>query len=138
MFIHNLLDYKMRKNKNMFSELELNNILTNVDQLLPQFGNFILQFNTIVIENTINVINEADGSLTIEVPKEMPDSVSQTLSQKIRILDRLVMTRTGEIDSLLQKGLVIEDQIKEQNPEFISKIIPKITKFQEVAAKYPY
>jgi len=128
----------MRKNKNMFSELELNNILTNVDQLLPQFGNFILQFNTIVIENTINVINEADGSLTIEVPKEMPDSVSQTLSQKIRILDRLVMTRTGEIDSLLQKGLVIEDQIKEQNPEFISKIIPKITKFQEVAAKYPY
>jgi len=137
-FIHNLLDYKMRKNKNMFSELELNNILTNVDQLLPQFGNFILQFNTIVIENTINVINEADGSLTIEVPKEMPDSVSQTLSQKIRILDRLVMTRTGEIDSLLQKGLVIEDQIKEQNPEFISKIIPKITKFQEVAAKYPY
>lgn len=120
----------------MFSEL--NNILTNVDQLLPQFGNFILQFNTIVIENTINVINEADGSLTIEVPKEMPDSVSQTLSQKIRILDRLVMTRTGEIDSLLQKGLAIEDQIKEQNPEFISKIIPKITKFQEAAAKYPY
>jgi hypothetical protein len=83
-----------------FSHLiEFNVAEMKIDSLMPQFAEFIGQFNSIVQSNDINVVTEANGSLSIHVLTSMPDAEAQTIGQRLGILDRVITMRCIEIES---------------------------------------
>lgn len=118
-------------------DTDLTDIVLKFDQLLPQLSDFIGQFNHMLINNPINIVTEANGNMSVDVPNSMPDIEAEKLSRKIGIIDRLITTRGQEIDSLIQKGLSIEEKIRENNPEYTSKILGKIQEFKRLNASYP-
>jgi hypothetical protein len=119
-------------------EVDLSEIVIKVNELIPQLSNFIYQFNNIVVENSINVITDTNGNMSLDVPSSMPDSKAEELSKRISIIDRLITTRGQEIDTLLHKGIEIETRLKGQNPEFTSKILDKVHEFKRLNQSYKH
>lgn len=115
-------------------EGDFTEILTKLNELLPQLSEFIGQFNHVVLSNNINVTTDSMGNMSIDVPSSMPDVQADTLSKRVGIIDRLITTRGQEIDGLLQRGLEIEKKI--QNPEFKSEILEKVKEFKRLNGSY--
>jgi hypothetical protein len=106
---------------------------------MPQLSDFIFQFHVLVADNSVNVLTEPNGNLSIDVPVSMPDDKAQELSMRIGIIDRLITTRGQEIDVLLHKGLEIEKKIREQqDPNFTSQILEKIHTFNRLNNSYKH
>ena len=99
-------------NKPLMSNLDLFNVITELNTLLPQLADFINQFHNLVNQSGINVVTDIMGNMSIDVPKDMPDSVATNISKRIGIIDRLITTRGQEINELLQRGLSVENKIK--------------------------
>lgn len=118
------------------SNLDILNIITELNSLLPQLADFINQFNNVVNQSGINVITDITGNLSIDVPKDMPDSVAGNISNRIGIIDRLITTRGQEINELLQKGLNVENKLKMENPDYVSQLSDKIAEFRRLNASY--
>jgi hypothetical protein len=72
------------------SSLELTEIIHQVNVLLPQLSDFISQFHQLVATNSINVITETNGNMSIDVPVSMSDMEAEKLSKRINILDRVI------------------------------------------------
>lgn len=127
-------------NKSLQSSLviDLGEVVNKVSELMPQFSDFIVQFNNVVMDNSINVITEANGNMSLDVPSSMSDNKAEQLSKRISVLDRLITTRGEEIDTLLHKGLEIEKNIKEQDPQFTSQILEKINEFKRLNNSYKH
>lgn len=122
--------------KPLMSNLDILNIITELNSLLPQLADFINQFNNVVNQSGINVITDITGNLSIDVPKDMPDSVAGNISNRIGIIDRLITTRGQEINELLQKGLNVENKLKMENPDYVSQLSDKIAEFRRLNASY--
>lgn len=118
--------------------VDLSEIITKLDQLIPQFSEFIGQFDNIVINNNINVITEVNGYLSVDVPSSMSDIEANRLSERIGILKRLITTCTEEIDTLLHKELDIETKLKEQNLKYTSQILEKVKEYEKYKSKYKH
>lgn len=122
--------------KPLMSNLDILNIITELNSLLPQLADFINQFNNVVNQSGINVITDITGNLSIDVPKDMPDYVADNISNRIGIIDRLITTRGQEINELLQKGLNVENKLKTENPDYVSQLSDKIAEFRRLNASY--
>lgn len=105
---------------------------------MPQLSDFISQFNNIVVTNNVNVITDAAGNMSLDVPNTMSDADLERISQRIGIIDRLITTRGIEIDELLQKSLKIEAKLKQQDPTFSSQILEKVNEFKKLNACYKH
>ena len=119
-------------NETLKSNLDLLNIISDLNTLLPQLGEFINQFNNLVNQSGINVVTDIMGNMSIDVPKDMPDSVADNISKRIGIIDRLITTRGQQINELLQNGLTIENRVKMENPKYISQLSDKIAEFKKL------
>ena len=117
---------------------DLTEVVTKVNELMPQLSEFILQFNNVVASNSISVITEANGNMSLDVPVTMPDDHAEQLSRRIGIIDRLITTRGQEISGLLHKGLEIEGKLKQQDPQFTSQILEKINEFNRLNDGYKH
>lgn len=117
---------------------ELTEITVKINELLPQFSDFIDQFNHIVTTANINVMTDASGNMSIDVPSAMPDSEATKLSKKVSIIDRLITTRAQEINDLLQKALKIETELKSHNTNYTSQILDKAKEFNRLNASYKH
>ena len=118
--------------------VELSEVVNKINELMPQLTEFIGQFNNIVVNDSINVITETNGNMSIDVPSSMSDDRAEQLSKRIGIIDRLITTRGQEIDVLLQKGLEIENKLKEQDPKFTSQILEKVNEFKRLNNSYKH
>ena len=118
------------------SNIDLSEILTEINTLLPQLANFINQFNTSVSQAGINVLTDSMGNLSIDVPQNMPDSVANNVSTRIGIIDRLITTRGEEINDLLKRGINIERDLKRGNPKYVSELTSKILEYKRLKASY--
>ena len=114
--------------------LELSQIVETIDQLLPQFKNFIVQFNQVVSTSGVNVVTDTAGNMSLDVPSSMPDDTAQQIGKKLDIIDRLINTRGQEINSFIEKGLNIEKKL--ESPEFKSKILEKIAEYEKINKSY--
>ncbi len=135
------LPYKFNGNTPLLKsslEVDLSEIVGKLNELMPQLTNFIYQFNNVVVENSINVVTDTSGNMSLDVPSSMPDSKAEELSKRISIIDRLITTRGQEIDTLLHKGIQVEAKLKEQNPEFTSKILDKVNEFKRLNQSYQH
>lgn len=111
---------------------ELADVLSSLQNLLPQLQLFIDQFNHLIIHNTVNIVQQADGSMFIDVPKNMPESEWQDLTKRFGILDNVIATRSDEIKDHIREGLKIEEAIWKRDPNYKSQILEKAQEFQRI------
>ncbi len=115
---------------------EVAEITAKVNDLLPQFANFIHQFNNLIISNNANVIIDTAGNMILDIPDNMPNVDAGNLRQRMGIIDRLILTRGQEIDQLLQRGLSIEADLKRENANYTSQILDKVNEFRKLNNSY--
>lgn len=120
------------------SEMGILDIIAQIDSLLPQLANFINQFNTTINQSNISVVTDAIGNMSIDVPQNMSDEDATKVSTRIGIIDRLITTRGQEINELLQKGNLIENKLKKENPEYVSQLTEKIQEFRRLNHSYKH
>lgn len=125
-------------NKTLESNMDIANILTEINTLLPQLSGFINQFNDLVSQSAINVITDSTGNMSIDVPKNMEDSVANNITTRIGIIDRLINTRGQELNDLFQKGFQVEKEIKLQNPNYNSQLTEKLVEFKRLNNSYKH
>jgi hypothetical protein len=118
------------------SGIDLPEIITEINTLLPQLSSFIEQFNNLVNQSGISVITDSTGNMSIDVPNSMPESTASNVSTRIGIIDRLITTRGQELNDLFQKGLDIESNMKKENPQYQSQLIDKIESFKKLNKSY--
>lgn len=123
-------------NKKLESNIE--EVITEINELLPQLSNFIDKFNDFVIEKNVNVVTDATGNMSIDVPQSISDSEAQNISKRINIIDRLVTTQGQSVDALLQKGLSIEQELKKSNPNYSSQLSQQIEQFKKLNNSYKH
>jgi len=104
---------------------QLIGIVSEINALLPQFSGFIDEFNKVLITNNINVVFDAQHHVTLDVPKTMSTPNASYFSQRIGIIDNLILTRCGEIESLIEQGYNIENQLKKNDSNYSSLILDK-------------
>lgn len=85
----------------------------------------ILEINNVVNQTGINVITYSAGNMSTDVPTDLLYYVANKISTRIGIIDRLITTHGQEINELLQKGLNIKNQLKVQNPHYVSQLYEK-------------
>jgi len=120
------------------SNMDIFQIVTEINSLLPQFSDFINQFHSLVSNSGISVITDSAGNLSIDVPQNMPTFEATKISTKIGIIDRLITTRGQEINELFQKGLQVENNIKGENPNYTSQLTEKIAEFKKLKNTYKH
>lgn len=125
-------------NKTLKSNVDILQIISEINTLLPQLANFINQFNDLISESGINVITDSTGNMSIYVPQSMSNSAANNISTRVGVIDRLITTRGQEINDLLQKGLDIERNIKIENPNYTSDLTNKILEFKRLNALYKH
>lgn len=113
-------------------------ILLEVNRLLPQLADFISQFKTIVVDTGVNVISDAQGNMSIDVPLRMSDTEANNTSIRIGIIDRLITENGTTINSLFQKGFAIEESLKKTDPSYNSKLIEQVSRFKELNLSYKH
>lgn len=116
--------------------MDIFQIVTEINTLLPQLANFINQFNNVVNQSGITVVTDTIGNMNIDVPQNMPDSVANNISTRIGIIDRLITTRGQQINDLLQEGIRVENVLKRENPNYDSQLTQKIEEFRRLNASY--
>jgi len=117
---------------------DLTLVILEINRLLPQLAEFITQFNHLVTENSVNVITDAQGNMSIEVPKNMSDYTANSVSGRLSIIDRLINSHGSSLNEQFQKGLNIENKIISSNPEYKSQILEQIAKFKELNNSYKH
>ena len=120
------------------SSFELDGVILEINRLLPQLGGFIEQFNNIVSQHGINVVSDAQGNMTMVVPANMPETTYNNISNRLGIVDRLINHHGSSINDLFQKGLDIEQQIKQSDSNYTSQLTDKIEKFKQLNASYKH
>lgn len=125
-------------NLTLQSGMDISNIVTEVNTLLPQLADFISQFNNLITQTGINVITDSSGNMSIDVPNSMPESEVNRLTTRIGIIDRLITNHGTSLNDLFQKGLSIENKLKTDNPNYVSQLSEQITEFKKLNASYKH
>jgi hypothetical protein len=113
-------------------------IVSEIEKLLPQFADFISQFNNTVIQSDVNVVTDSEGNMSIDVPKDMSDAEAKIISNRIGIIDRLIATRGSQIKDLFHRGIDIENNIRIRDPNYVSYLTDKIQEFKRLNESYKH
>jgi len=57
-------------------------------------------------------------------------------SLRIGVIDNLILTRCGEIESLIEQGYNIENELKKKDSNYSSLILDKANEFKRLKASY--
>jgi hypothetical protein len=117
---------------------EFMEIVDQIDALIPQFAGFIDQFNTLVIQKSINVISDSCGNMSIDVPHNMPSKEADNLSKRISIIDSLIESHNITITDLFERGFNIENKLKSDNGNHISELVNKKAEFNKLRNSYQH
>lgn len=117
---------------------DISNILTELSSLLPQYSTFIGQFNDLVSQASINVITDSAGNMSIDVPSNMSNTEAENISKRIGIIDRVIATRSQEIHDLIQRGVNMENDLRNKNPNYTSQLTDKITEYNRLKNLYKH
>jgi hypothetical protein len=117
-------------------ELDLLGILTELGPLMHQFQSFITNFNATIITSNINVMVDSIGAMSLDVPKDMPDSTVEFTRKKLVLADHLINVKGSEILNLLKKGLDIKNSLGVTDSDHTSELMSKIKEFKELNNSY--
>jgi len=116
----------------------ISEIITQIDTLLPQLANFINQFSSTVSKSGISVITDTIGTMSIDVPQHMSNEVADKLSTKIGVIDRLITTRSQDINDLLQKGAALENKLKLVDSQYVSQLTDRMQEYKKLISSYKH
>jgi NADH-ubiquinone oxidoreductase chain 3 len=114
----------------------LADVLTSLNSMLPQFGDFISRFNSTVIGSGVNVITDASGAMSIDVTSNLPQDKCDHIAKSIRVLDSLIRTTDQNIHELLDHGRRFENQLRSQNSGYVSELTAKLQEYNRLRASY--
>lgn len=117
-------------------EIDLAGILLEINNIIPQYTHFIELFKSTIIGTDANVIIDAGGSMSIDVPANMSDDKAAQLSKKINVIDSLIRSRSDELEKLLHEGNRIESELLKNNIQYKSQILEKVEEFQRLKNSY--
>ena len=117
---------------------DLSAIILSIGSHMSEFATFINKFDSTVVQNSINVISDSQGNLSIEVPSTMSDDTAQKVTTRIQIIDRLIATRQSDISDLIQKGLALQNKINLVDSSYKSEILNQITEFEKLKSSYQH
>lgn len=117
---------------------DMSHMIVALGSYLSEFSIFIDKFNSTVVENSINVISDSEGNLSIDAPSSMSDNAAQKVATKINIIDSLITKRKCDISELIQKGLALQDKINIADPLYKSDILSKISEFEKLKGLYKH
>ena len=120
------------------SDMNISQIIIEINGLLPQFSEFINQFNNVINQHSISVITDSTGNMSLDVPKNMSDSDANQIGLRISIIDRLISTKGQEINSLFTQGVVTENKLKLENPNYVSQLTDKLEEYKRLKASYKH
>lgn len=120
------------------SSFELDFIVTEVNRLLPQLTEFINQFNNLVCDNHVNVITDASGNMSMDVPSSMGDTDAANISNRLSIIDRLITNHGITINDLFQKGISVEEKARASDPKYVSRLTEQISAFKDLNNSYKH
>jgi cell shape-determining protein MreC len=115
----------------------LSDIISQVGTLLPQLAGFIARFDNTVAETGVNVITDAAGSMSLDVPNSMSPKEVTEITEKLGVIDRLINTRGDTINNLLQKGLELS-RLEANNSEQTSQLHDQIQEFRRLNSLYKH
>ena len=118
--------------------LEIMEVIGQLDSLIPQFAGFIDQFNTLVIQKSLNVVSDSSGNMAIDVSYDMSNKEVDNISKRISIIDRLIDSHNTSIKDLLEKGFNLENKLKAENPNYLSELTSKKTEFNKLKNSYQH
>lgn len=118
--------------------LELLNIINEINAILPQISDFIGQFNSIIIDNNVNIITDSEANMFMDVPGNLSEAKAEYVKKRLEIIDRLINTKSDEVEELLKKGSNLESSLKKENPKFESKILTKLTEYNKLKSSYKH
>ena len=125
-------------NSTLKNGIDVSNIVNEVNNLLPQFSDFINQFNNLVTQNSINVITDTAGNMSIDVPNNMSDAEANRLSTRIGIIDRLITNHSTTLSDLFQKGLSLENKLKAEDSNYVSQLSNQFSEFNKLNSSYKH
>jgi hypothetical protein len=130
---HKFVDLPLQSSMGVEQLLE---IVSEINALLPQFSGFIDEFNNVLLTNNINVVLDAQHHMALDVPKTMSRPNASYFSLRIGVIDNLILTRCGEIESLIEQGYNIENELKKKDSNYSSLILDKANEFKILKASY--
>jgi NADH-ubiquinone oxidoreductase chain 3 len=120
------------------SEMGISEIITQIDTFLPQLANFINQFSSTVSKSGISVITDTIGTMSIDIPQDMSNELGNELSTKIGVIDRLITTRSQDINDLLEKGAVLENKLKLADSQYVSQLTDRMQEYKRLISSYKH
>jgi DNA repair ATPase RecN len=116
----------------------LSEIVSSLNQMLPQLTGFIEQFHNAVKEFDVNVITDSFGNMSVDVPADMSDIQAQNVSKRLGIIDKLINSHGTSINDLFQKGINIENKLRVNNSNYSSILTEKIAEFKALNSSYKH
>ena len=102
--------------------IELQDIFQELNRMLSQLSGFINQFHNFIRETGINVITDAQGTLSIDIQESITESVAQQHVIRINTLDSLISNRIDAIENLIERASDLEGQIMESDNDYVSQL----------------
>lgn len=122
--------------KPLESNMEILDIVTELGRILSQLSGFINQFNQEIITENINVITDAQGNLSIEIPADMTESKGKLVSARIKLLDTLIHNHVDKSESLLHYGISVEEKLFDNTPNYETQLTKHVSEFKRIKGLY--
>ena len=118
----NLTNIRVYVNRNNSTLVELQNQLSNVvnesNRLLSQLDDFINRFNSFVADNNVNIITDAQGNMSMDVPNNIDDDTATVHINRVNTLDNLIRNHINSLHELIIRGNNIENNILNIDPSY--------------------
>lgn len=115
---------------------ELNDVMSQISDMLPRLQGFITEFNKVIITNDINVITDGSGNFSADVLGVMPQAGADLAIRRIGVIDGLINHHKTTITDLFAQGTALDNQIKVINPNYVSPILEKLDEFNRIKNTY--
>ena len=117
---------------------ELLHIVKELDYVIPQFASFINKFNTLIIEKNLNVTSNSSGYLAVDAPHGMSDTEYNNISDRMHVIDRLIDSHNTTIKSFFERGFVIENKLRADDPNYISELVNRKANYLRLKNSYKH
>lgn len=115
--------------------MQMDAVIANLNHFIPQYSNFIDGIIAVQTKYNVIIVDQL-GNLSVDVPENMTEATQEEVVKKVRILDNLCSQRSMDIETELDKGRSIENQIKQLKPDYTSKISGQIAEFARLRGAF--
>lgn len=108
----NIFAYANTSNSTLVElQSQISTIINESNRLLSQLDDFINRFNNFIANNNVNIITDAQGNMSMDVPNNIDDETIVIHTARVHTLDNLIRNHINNLQQLLQRGNNLENNI---------------------------